>query len=151
MHEAQYCVSCSRVGMVSSWPNGPVLVGVGPIFPRFQCMVFFHGNSGGHAHRDQLRNLKPQDKLYKMIDRDGLYVAVTPVGSISFRYNYSVNGRQETIAFGRYGLGGITLAEARELLGMRGRWSPMASLRQRKKRVRRRTRRGTETFDAWAE
>lgn len=54
----------------------------------------------------KLRNLKPQDKLYKVIDRDGLYVAVTPAGSISFRYNYSINSRQETITFGRYGLGG---------------------------------------------
>lgn len=26
----------------------------------------------------KLRNLKPQDKLYKVNDRDGLYVAVTP-------------------------------------------------------------------------
>ena len=65
----------------------------------------------------KLRNLKPRDKLYKVNDREGLYVAVTPAGSISFRYNYSINGRQETITFGRYGVGGITLAEARELLG----------------------------------
>lgn len=48
----------------------------------------------------KLRSLKPQDKLYKVNDRDGLYVAVTPAGSISFRYNYSINGRQETITFG---------------------------------------------------
>ena len=47
----------------------------------------------------KLRNLKPRDKLYKVNDRDGLYVAVTPAGSISFRYNYSINGRQETITF----------------------------------------------------
>lgn len=40
----------------------------------------------------KLRNLKPRDKLYKVNDRDGLYVAVTPAGSISFRYNYSING-----------------------------------------------------------
>lgn len=65
----------------------------------------------------KLRNLKPRDKLYKVNDRDGLYVAVTPAGSLSFRYNYSINGRQETITFGRYGVGGITLAEAREQLG----------------------------------
>lgn len=55
----------------------------------------------------KLRNLKPRDKLYKVNDRDGLYVAVTPAGSISFRYNYSINGRQETITFGRYGVGGL--------------------------------------------
>ncbi|MGS5187969.1 Arm DNA-binding domain-containing protein, partial [Escherichia coli] len=65
----------------------------------------------------KLRNLKPKDKLYKVNDRDGLYVAITPAGSISFRYNYSIHGRQETITFGRYGVGGITLAEARERLG----------------------------------
>lgn len=65
----------------------------------------------------KLRNLKPKDKLYKVNDRDGLYVDVTSAGSISFRYNYSIHGRQETITFGRYGVGGITLAEARERLG----------------------------------
>ncbi|KAG1222194.1 hypothetical protein G6F68_020712 [Rhizopus microsporus] len=65
----------------------------------------------------KLRNLKPRDKLYKVNDRDGLYVAVTAAGAVSFRYNYSLNGRQETITFGRYGVGGITLAEAREQLG----------------------------------
>jgi len=54
----------------------------------------------------KLRNLKPKDKLYKVNDRDGLYVAVTKAGSISFRYNYSINGRQETITFGRYPCGG---------------------------------------------
>lgn len=64
----------------------------------------------------KLRSLKAQDKLYKVNDRDGLYVAITPAGAISFRYNYSINGRQETITFGRYGVGGITLAEAREQL-----------------------------------
>lgn len=64
----------------------------------------------------KLRNLKPQDKLYKVNDRDGLYVAVTPAGTISFRHNYSISGRQETLTIGRYGSGGITLAEARELL-----------------------------------
>ena len=49
----------------------------------------------------KLHNLKPQDKLFKVNDGDGLYVAVTKAGSISFRYNYSINGRQETLTFGR--------------------------------------------------
>lgn len=35
----------------------------------------------------KLRTLKPKEKLYKVNDRDGLYVAVTAAGSISFRYN----------------------------------------------------------------
>ena len=43
------------------------------------------------------RNIKPKDKLYKVNDRNRLYVANTPAGAISFRYNYSIGGRQETI------------------------------------------------------
>ena len=35
----------------------------------------------------KLRNLKAQDKMYTVADRDGLYVAVTKAGGISFRYN----------------------------------------------------------------
>lgn len=64
----------------------------------------------------KLRNLKAQEKMYKVTDRDGLYVAVTPAGSISFRYNYTINGRQETVTFGQYGVGGISLSEARQQL-----------------------------------
>ncbi len=99
----------------------------------------------------KLRNLKPQDKLYKVNDRDGLYVAVTPAGAISFRYNYSINGRQETITFGRYGVGGITLSEAREQLGeakklIAGGKSPAKEKARDKARVK-----DAETFGAWAE
>lgn len=99
----------------------------------------------------KLRNLKPRDKLYKVNDREGLYVAVTPAGSISFRYNYSINGRQETITFGRYGVGGITLAEARELLGDAKKMvaagkSPAKEKARDKARVK-----DAETFGAWAE
>jgi len=99
----------------------------------------------------KLRNLKPRDKLYKVNDRDGLYVAVTPAGSISFRYNYSINGRQETITFGRYGVGGITLAEARERISEAKRMvadgkSPAKEKARDKARVK-----GAETFGAWAE
>lgn len=64
----------------------------------------------------KLRTLKPKDKTYKLTDRDGLYVAVLPTGTVSFRYNYRINGRQETIVLGRYGVGGHTLAEARSML-----------------------------------
>jgi hypothetical protein len=97
----------------------------------------------------KLRNLKPQEKLYKVNDRDGLYVAVTPAGSISFRYNYSISGRQETLTFGRYDAGGITLAEAREQLAearkmiAAGR-SPAKEKARDKARVK-----DTETFGAW--
>lgn len=64
----------------------------------------------------KLKSMKPQDRLYKVSDRDGLYVAVTKNGTISFRYDYRFNGRRETVTFGKYGADGITLAQARELL-----------------------------------
>lgn len=81
----------------------------------------------------KLRNLKPKEKLYKVNDRDGLYVAVTPAGSVSFRYNYAINGRQETVTFGRYGIGGITLAETRERLGEAKRMVTVVSPQLKKK------------------
>jgi Arm DNA-binding domain len=50
----------------------------------------------------QLRALKPAKKIYKVADRQGLYAAVTPSGAVSFRYDYRVNGRRETLVIGRY-------------------------------------------------
>lgn len=99
----------------------------------------------------KLRNLKPKEKLYKVNDRDGLYVAVTPAGAISFRYNYAIHGRQETVTFGRYGVGGITLAEARERLGEAKKLvaagkSPAKEKARDKARIK-----DAETFGAWAE
>lgn len=65
----------------------------------------------------KLRSLKAAEKVYKVTDRDGMYVAVLPSGVISFRYDYRINGRRETLALGTYGgAGGISLAEARERL-----------------------------------
>ncbi len=63
-----------------------------------------------------IKSLKPKEKIYKVADRDGLYVAVTPAGSKIFRYDYRVNGRRETLTIGRYGRYGISLAVARERL-----------------------------------
>lgn len=60
-----------------------------------------------------LRNLKPKDKLYKVADRDGMYAAVGTSGQITFRYDYRINGRRETLSIGRYGPDALTLAEAR--------------------------------------
>ncbi|MFN8794149.1 MAG: tyrosine-type recombinase/integrase [Betaproteobacteria bacterium] len=62
-----------------------------------------------------LRGLKPHAALYKVADRDGLYVVVTPRGTISFRMDYRLNGRRETLTVGRYGTkDGISLLMARE-------------------------------------
>jgi integrase len=61
-----------------------------------------------------LRNLRPQAKPYKVTDRDGMYVNVAPSGAITFRLDYRLNGRRETLTIGRYGPSGISLARARE-------------------------------------
>lgn len=94
----------------------------------------------------KLKNLKPQDKLYKVSDRDGLYVAVLTSGSVSFRYDYRINGRRETLVIGQYGRDGISLAEAREELIaakklLNAGQSPAAAKRDGIKKIR-----GAETF-----
>ncbi|VVE28596.1 integrase [Pandoraea morbifera] len=79
------------------------------------------------------------------------YVAVTPAGAIAFRYHDSINGRQETVTFGRYGLGGITLAEARVRLGEAKKMiAAVKSPAKEKARAEARTK-GAETFDDWPE
>ncbi|SDE08205.1 tyrosine-type recombinase/integrase [Paraburkholderia lycopersici] len=50
----------------------------------------------------ELNSLKPRDKAFKVTDRDGMYVAVLTTGTISFRYDYRLNGRRETLTIGRY-------------------------------------------------
>lgn len=35
-----------------------------------------------------IKALKPREKLYKVVDRDGMYVVVQPSGSIVFRLDY---------------------------------------------------------------
>ena len=62
-----------------------------------------------------LKRLKSKEKIYKIADRDGMYVAVALSGQITFRYDYRLNGRRETLTIGRYGPDGVSLAEAREL------------------------------------
>ena len=61
-----------------------------------------------------LKNLKEQDNPYKVADRDGMYVVVATSGTVTFRYDYRLNGRRETLTIGRYGPSGLSLARARE-------------------------------------
>jgi integrase len=62
-----------------------------------------------------LKHLKPKEKLYKVTDRDGMYVLVRPSGILTFQLDYRMNGRRETVTFGKYGPAGLSLARAREL------------------------------------
>ena len=78
----------------------------------------------------KLRELQPGERAYKVSDGgNGLYVVVSPRGSRSFRYDYRLSGRRETLTIGRhesvarhaqrshlaYGMD-VTLEEARLLL-----------------------------------
>lgn len=103
VHGARYHAALAGKGMVSNLILPPVLLGFIVVHGCFSEHGTFYMESATAMLTDiKLRNLKPKEKLYKVNDRDGLYVAVTAAGSISFRYNYSINGRQETVTFGRY-------------------------------------------------
>ncbi len=61
-----------------------------------------------------LRNIRPKSRSYKMTDRDGLYLLISPKGGIAFKYDYRFNGRRESVTLGSYGPAGLSLAKARE-------------------------------------
>lgn len=79
-----------------------------------------------------LKQLKPKGKPYKAANRDGMYAHVSSSGTVTFRYDYRLNGRRETILLGRYGKVGISLAVApgeiprRSAIGIRGAFNPPA-------------------------
>lgn len=59
-----------------------------------------------------IRNAKPQDKPYKLLDANGLLLLIKPNGSKLWRYRYKYLGKENTISFGSYPE--TSLAEARE-------------------------------------
>lgn len=150
---ARYHVTLAGKGMVSSLMTSPVSLGfllVRECF--FKHGIFYMESVTAMLTDTKLHKLKPKEKRYKVNDRDGLYVAVTTVGSISFRYNYSVNGRQASSTFGRYGIiGGITLAEARECLGEAKKMVSAGKSPAKEKARAKARNKGAETFGTWAE
>ena len=44
-----------------------------------------------------IKNAKGGDKLQKLYDRDGLYLAVTPTGGKLWRGKYRVNGKERSL------------------------------------------------------
>lgn len=57
------------------------------------------------------RNAKPGDKPRKLTDAGNLYLLVQPTGSRLWRWNYRFDGKQKTMAFGKYPE--VSLSEAR--------------------------------------
>lgn len=100
-----------------------------------------------------LKKLKPKATRYKVSDRDGIYASVSPTGAISFRFDYRINGRRETLTLGPYGMDGISLAAAREKLidakaAIAQGHSP-AKLKKRKKRRITDSKRFEDCAEAW--
>lgn len=105
-------------------------------------------------------------KPYKVADRDGLYVYISPSGSKAFRLDYRVNGRRETLTVGRhvytagqatrelselaYGMD-VCLAEARLLVTKAKRQVEQGESPSRAKVEGRAKAAAATTFDGWAQ
>lgn len=115
----------------------------------------------------QLRSLKPQGKAYKITDALGLYVTVAASGTRSFRYDYRLDGKRETLTIGRYEEGTpsraadelngldfgnvLSLADARALHD-RARRMVKAGVSPSKAKIEKRTvAADAQTFGAWAD
>lgn len=61
----------------------------------------------------KIENAQPKTKQYKLFDRDGLYLVVTPAGSKLWRGKYRVDGKEKTLSIGRFP--DVTIAKARTL------------------------------------
>jgi integrase len=59
------------------------------------------------------RQAKARSTPYKLADQGGLYLHVSVTGSKSWRYDYRLHGKRETLTIGKYP--DVTLAGAREL------------------------------------
>ena len=71
----------------------------------------------------KLQAIKAADKPYKVGDQHGLFLSVLPSGSMTWRYQYYLNGKRETVTIGTYRKAGaaekrieISLDEARDRL-----------------------------------
>lgn len=61
----------------------------------------------------QIKNFKPDSKLYRKTDSNGLVIEVKPSGVKSWRYRYRFGGKASMLALGNYP--DVSLAEARRL------------------------------------
>ena len=61
-----------------------------------------------------IRALRPRSTLYRVADRDGLCLEVTPRGAKHWRYRYRRAGKAGMISLGTYPV--ITLGMARDRL-----------------------------------
>jgi integrase len=63
----------------------------------------------------QVRRAAPRAKPYRLTDRDGLFLWITPSGTKSWRTKYKIDGRESLITLGGYPEMGILAARAARL------------------------------------
>lgn len=61
----------------------------------------------------KIKTLKPQDKVYRILDADRLYIEVRPTGVKVWRFKFVFNGKESSMSLGEYPL--VSLADARLL------------------------------------
>ncbi len=59
----------------------------------------------------KIRNAKPREKQYKIYDRDGLFIIVSPSGGKWWRFKYRFGGKEKLLSLGTYP--DVSLAKAR--------------------------------------
>lgn len=61
----------------------------------------------------KIKTLKAQEKFYRILDADRLYIEVRPTGAKVWRLKFTLNGKEGSISLGEYPA--VSLAEARAL------------------------------------
>ena len=59
----------------------------------------------------QVKNAKPQENQYKLMDGFGLFLLVTPTNGKLWHFDYRYGGKRKTLAFGAYP--SLSLSDAR--------------------------------------
>ena len=60
---------------------------------------------------NQIKNLKPEEKTYRITEGNGFYIRVTPQGKKAWLYRYHYSGKDQTVTLGYYPT--MTLSQAR--------------------------------------
>ncbi len=60
---------------------------------------------------NQIKNLKPEEKTYRITEGNGFYIRVTPQGKKAWLYRYHYAGKDQTVTLGYYPT--MTLSQAR--------------------------------------
>ncbi len=107
----------------------------------------------GKLSDTKLRSLKPAPKSYQLADGDGLFVEVLTSGTISFRFQYRLDGRKEKVVLGTYPALPLAMARQkhREFLTMVALGKSPAEAIRAGKAMRRAERSGHDSFKAFAD